>query len=707
MVNTFKYLLSVAFLSLLIFPSWGQENIIRSKEISKDQDTLTLDSLSIVSNSFELKDSKGQLIEENKYVLNPFTAQLIIFWDQIEDTLLVSSFRTYPVNFGKVHSNKDTSIIYNKERPKEKEEFYYTAKTRKDDFFSSSKLKKNGSISRGVVFGNNQNLSVNSTLNLQLTGEITKNLYLKASISDANIPIQPDGNTNQLQEFDQVYISIYNNNFSLTGGDFWIKKPYGYFMNYNKRGQGINGTVQLPIKKLDINATKEEKIEVGMVEAEASFAFSRGVFGRNVIQGVEGNQGPYRLFGNNNETFIIVLSGTEKVYIDGQLMTRGREYDYTIDYNTAEITFTAKRRITKDRRITVEFQYTDQSYSRTLLQGNVGFQKKNFRVYVNAFSESDLKNQPLLQDLSDQDKALLASVGDSTQNAVRESITNVGFNDNQNLYAMIDSLGIDSVLVYSTSPDSAIYQATFSFVGTNNGDYVFDSYSAFGKVYRWVGLGMGDYLPVRVLSAPVRTQMITAGAEVNITPGISTNVEMAFSNKDKNTFSELDKNDNNGLGLNFGFRTDHKITKDTTKLPWNIRSKINFEARGKDFNPIERYRAVEFTRDWNILTANYYQNQYLANATLGFHQLKIGKIDYEFDMLNWGKDYQGYKNSLKINTKTKGLNVNVDASMLNSFGNQKTFFLRHRANIFSMKEAGLKLVFETSTSGMKKLDSTI
>ena len=76
-----------------------------------------------------------------------------------------------------------------------------------------------------------------------------------------------------------------------------------------------------------------------------------------------GYKGPYRLTSNQGNKDISIISASEKVWVEGELMIRGANYDYVIDYSLAEITFTAKRLIHSDIDIFVEYEYVDGQYS--------------------------------------------------------------------------------------------------------------------------------------------------------------------------------------------------------------------------------------------------------------------------------------------------------------------------------------------------------
>lgn len=295
---------------------WSQTSSLRQKTISITADTLNLDTLSIAPGSLQLSVDGDSLSPQAVFV--DYVNGRIALPPEYRGKKLSISYRVFPIKLNKPVYNKSTAVIQQKEDYLENP-FLYTYEQESKAPWELTGLSKQGSISRGISFGNNQNLSVNSNLNLQLEGKLTEDISVLAAISDENIPIQPEGNTQQLQDFEQVYIQVFNDNSKLTAGDFTLEPTDSYFMRYFKRAQG--GSFETTVK-----TTKNTEMDI-----QASAAISRGKFARNIIQGVEGNQGPYRLRGSEGEQFIVVLSGTERIYIDGKLLVRGQENDYVVN----------------------------------------------------------------------------------------------------------------------------------------------------------------------------------------------------------------------------------------------------------------------------------------------------------------------------------------------------------------------------------------
>ena len=254
------------------------------------------------------------------------------------------------LQFAVTYKRKDQGIIYNSY---EQNPFRYEP-NKAGELIDYGTLNSAGNVSRGIGFGNAQDVVVNSNLNLRINGTVANDVEVLAVISDENNPIQPEWNTQQIQDFDQVYITLKKDSTTLTLGDFLMQRPAdSYFINYYKKSRGIQ--VQNVTHSHDWRIT---------TEAEA--ALSRGRFNRNRIDGIEGNSGPYRLSGENGELFIVVIAGTENVFLDGRALTRGENNDYVVNYNTGEITFTPRILITRYSRIVVEFQYSDRNYGRAV-----------------------------------------------------------------------------------------------------------------------------------------------------------------------------------------------------------------------------------------------------------------------------------------------------------------------------------------------------
>ncbi len=639
---------------------------IRIKNILLNADTLKIDTLSIADGSFIISLENGEKLDTSLYKID-YAKAIIISAKELKNKKVRVTYRALPIDFSKKYYHKDYNMVTKAGIINKPVSFNRINRTSdKDDFFNSNELKKNGNISRGVSVGNSQNAVMNSSLNLQLAGKISNELSILAAISDDNIPIQPDGNSQQIREFDKVFITVYNDNSKLTVGDFVINKPKGYFLNYNKKLQGGSFETNQKIKNKNVFKTS------------ISGAIAKGKYNRMEFSGIEGNQGPYRLQGAENETYIIVLSGSEKVYIDGKLLIRGQDNDYVINYNTGEITFTPKQPITKDRRIIIEFEYSDKNYNRFLFQNSNEFKTKNANFYLNLYSESDNKNMPVNQTLSDEEKYILNQIGDSLQDALVPNVDSVGYIADEILYKKIDSLGYTNVFVYTENTDSAIYRLGFAYVGENRGNYIKEQSSVNGKVYKWIapvsGVLMGEYEPVKVLISPKKRQMMTMGSEIKINKKLRTNFEFAVSNNDINTFSDKDNSNNDGYAFKFGLEKDTYF-KDTTS---KITTSFNYNYLNKDFTPIERFKISEYNRDWNISDLSFNNEEHLLDFNLNYSKLKFGNVAYTFSYLKRNKSFTGLKNSVNTVLQKKGFLLDFTGSLLNTDETiNNTEFLRY------------------------------
>lgn len=539
----------------------------------------------------------------------------------IFDTLYIT-YKTIDIPFQKKYSRRSLVVKY-------EENMGDSIRVIKSDLTPLSSesifgegINRSGSISRGFTVGSNQDLKVNSGMRLQFSGKLSDELEVVAALTDQNTPIQPEGTTERLEELDQVFIKVKHPNAAATFGDFEMKSSVGEFGKISRKMQGLEGELFL-----------------GNVTGKGILAGSRGKFNTNQFLGSDGNQGPYRLAGINNEQAIIVVAGTERVYIDGEQVKRGENNDYIIDYSLSEITFTTNRLITSASRVTVDFEYIDRQYERNLIGGNVTsrFFDDKLKLHFNYFSEGDDENNPIDLTLSDEDKNILEEAGDDRYKAVKSGVTLVEEDSAGNrtgTYTRIDTLINSenySYYYYAPGSDSSIYNVSFSYVGFGFGDYQRISVGN----YQFVGIGSGEYLPVKFIPLAEQKQLGNFVLEANPWKNLKINLEIAGSFYDKNKFSSIDDDDNFGRAHNLSLLLD----KSKFQLGSFSLGEVGLSYRERyvqdRFTTLDRYNSVEYNRDYNI-TDTSPQNETLREAKLQLDPIEQLQGDFNYGYLKRG-----------------------------------------------------------------------
>lgn len=618
--------------------------------------------------------------------------------------------------------------------------------SQQEQILSTPGISKTGNLSRGISFGNTQNVFVNSALNLQLEGQLTEKIRLTAAISDQNVPFQPEGNTQTLQQFDKIYITLTGPQWNLTAGDVVLRNKPDYFLRYYKNIQGAaveanlgapgpqplqagttnnsvsnappssfttytNGvtnnsaapagsaTAPLPLPTAAVpggqplpaappvgpNGSGSVTVldKRGQVRSSTLVAggVAKGKFASLDLRALDNVQGPYRLTGPNGEQFIIVLAGSERVYLDGRLQTRGFDFDYIIDYNLAEITFSPRHLITNNSRLKVDFEYSDLNYSRSLYTLSHYQQIGKLNLRGNFYQEADNPDATANLSLSFLDRQRLRGAGNVSVVAV-PGADSAAFNRSVVQYyrvARLDTLTGRREYVYEyASRDSlrGVYTVRFTQVGAGQGDYALSTtdVNANGRVYQYQGKNRGDYRPVRLLPTPLLKQMATAGATYQLDPSTAVFVDLATSQLQRNRFDTTSTRAQSGGALRLGYTVQDRALPAWAPAAlrnYQLRSALDYEHTQAGFSPIDRYRDIEFDRNWsaastaNATTAAAREDNIL-NFALGLTRDANHAINYRVSHRNRPGEVSGVQQWLDVAQQVGRLEVRGSLFLLNS-----------------------------------------
>ncbi len=515
------------------------------------------------------------------------------------------SYRIYPENlreryyFYRMASSDSTSA------PK-------MSRRKQWDLTGRTDLTITGSKTISLTVGNQDDVSIDQSLFVKMDGELSPGIKVQAQLSDSQSPITPEGDSREISNLDQVFIKLYGNHYEVAFGDLDYPIEGTQFMNVDLQFEGLRAGWY------------------GENTFRGALAVSRAKTQTVEFNGEQAKQGPYYL--NLDGFTLLVVAGSETVYLNGVAMQRGS--DYTIDYEEGTITFTNDHFIDEDSFIMVVFQYSDEDYRKNLYMASA--QTKPFgRFYFDAHAivSNDDRNNPLQETFSDEDKAILKAAGDEI--AWGNGIYEVEAGDGS--YILVTE-GDESYYEYVGYDSTGTYALSFSYVGAGNGSYEQQTPS----IYYYVGEGMGRYEPVRELPSPERliNYDFSAGWKGDY---LKIDTEALVTSLDKNTWSSKDDSDNDSWATHTGFELAPRFDRFEPQLTGYYRHfKKGLAPFAEIDDPASSYDTYEFTRNDSVS-----RQEIFGNYSMRLFELFTPSITYTEKEY---KDFAAFKRTVYTGT---------------------------------------------------------
>ena len=625
----------------------------RTKKFIVSKDTIKFDSVPINPQNFKVLAGQ-KILYPTEYEIFYNEALLIISAEKYQE-ITIEYFR-FPAFITKTYSPFDKKfIVPNNSNTRQLYSLTTNKKTTELKLFDG--LKTSGYINRGITSGNNQSTVANSSMDINIEGKLSDKVAIRANIFDTNIPLQENGYSQSITDFDRIFIELYSKDWRVKAGDISLKNESSYFLAFEKQVSG-----------LEVAASINTNTKIA-----ASGAIVRGQFSSYDFVGIEANQGPYKIFGPNNEPNFVIIAGSEKVFVNGSKINKGINEDYLIDYNIGEVRFNTTFPITNDMRIRVEFQFSNRNYTRFISYEKAEYKTNNVELSGYFYNENDVKNQPIQVNLTAAQKQILANAGNNTNLMVGESAYPDVFDANRILYKKVQS-GTNDYFEYSTNENDNLFSVTFSNVNNNEGDYILSETFANGNVFVYVGTNLGNYQPITQLIAPTKLQVAVLNSSYKPSKKTTILTEVAFSNNDQNLFSTKDNNQNKGIATKLAWKQTLLDKK------WKLLSDVNYLFIHRNFNTIQRFQSVEFNRDWNL--NNPTGNQQQIGIDLSLQKSEDTFLNYSFQQLQFSDNFKGEKHLITSNVQLKNTSFYTNSSFLsNNSEIQDNTFLRVKAGI--------------------------